>query len=229
MLIQCFEPQAQPRKITIDPGPSNRFCIYAIQDLLGDDTRGLRATVLRRPDQAPPPRAQFVVELEVRRRRPNEAPNFRVVRVGRGMTLEWLRHDGRSRVTLSTDLKDGSRFEVTLPDMRTVIFALESATEVEQGASAGVGGKGRRSSALAGGSASSYIVPAVAAMMADPVQRVKGAFVQGLRKLGLSPAVAVPLLMMLTMTIAAMGAIVWSYSSKMSMQDELDEAHAKKQ
>ncbi len=229
MLIQCFEPQGQPRRIAIEPGPTGRFCIYAIQDMLGEETKGLRVTVLRHPDHAPPPKSHFVVELEVRRRRPNEAPNFRVTRVGRGVTLEWLRHDGRSRVTTSTDLKDGSRFEVTLPDMRTVIFALEAATEVEQGAGAGVGGKGRRSSGTAGISIGTYMVPAVAGMMADPAARITGALVGQLRKLGLSPAVAVPMLLTLTSMIAAIAVTGWSLSSQAKMSAELDAARTEKQ
>lgn len=230
MLIQCFEPQGQPRRIAIEVGPSSRFCLYAIQDMLGEDAKGLRVTVLRQPDQAPPPRSQFMVELEVRRRRPNEGPSYRVLRVGRGITLEWLRHDGRSRVTTSTDLKDGSRFEVTLPDMRSVIFAIESKTEVEQGAGAGMGGKGKRTG---GGAAAtmglSLIVPTAVALASDPIGRVRGEIAQVLRRMGLSPALVVPAMMTASILLVSAAVAFDSYSKKAEAEASLAEVMVEKE
>lgn len=233
MLIQCFEPQGQPRKAAIELGNERpRFAIYATQDLLSEDAKGLRVTVLRHLDEAPPPKGLLVVEMEVRRRRSNEAPGLRVLRAGRKVTLEWLRPDGRSKVTTTTDLRSGARFEALLPDMRTVVFALEVAAETEQGAAASVGGRAPAGAKVAGASAV-WIVPAVAALMADPAARAKSMIVQGARKLGISPAVLLPALMTGGLILGAMVVAFMQYNKaqdaeeKMAeMQVDLDQARA---
>lgn len=225
MLIHCFEPRGQPRRASIELGENLRFAIYAVQDLLNEDSKGLRTTVLRRPDQAKPPNAQFVVELEVRRRRGGETPGFRVVRVGQAITVEWLRHDGRSKVTTSTDLRSGARFEATLPDMRTVIFSIEVATEVAQGAGATGGGKGPAGSNLAAASAT-WMVPVAAALFSDPLTRVKAMAVRAAAKAGLSPALIIPAMLTLTMLLGAVAVAGVSYMQKADAEEQLAKVKA---
>lgn len=227
MLIQCFEPQGQPRRAALELGEETRFAVYTIQDTLVEEAKGLRSTVLRKADQAPPPKSQFVAEFDIRRKRSGEAPGFRVVRVGRAVQLEWIRHDGRSRVTTSTDLRNGARFEVTMGDLSSVIFALEVATEIEQGAGATVGGRGPSGGPAMQGVAA-YVIPVVAALLSDPWSRAKGAVVQAMGRLGLSPALIVPALITGTVMIGAIATALISYGRANDLQGENDKLRGEK-
>ena len=193
MLVYCFEPNGQPKRSVLDLGSDKRLALFAIQDALLEEARGLRCTVMRHMGKSPPPKGLLILEAEIRRKRPNEAPTFRMLTIGRQVNIEWVRQDGRSRVTPGNEFKSGSRYEVTLPDMRTVIFSLEVAVEVKQGASATSGGRAAgKDDGSQGVAAGLWMVPAVATVLENPLGQAKGQVLQRLSKMGISPALLSP-------------------------------------
>ena len=167
--IHCFEPHAKPMRASVDLEPRQRVSLYVMQDTLADEARGLRTTILRNAADHPPNGVDLVFELEPRAGRPGQPASFLVRKVGRHMAIEVIRPDGsRGRVTKNAEVRSGSRFDVTLEDMRTITFGLE----VEAGSignQRAIGGGTRRSNRMDTAlTAGAWLIPTVADTLASP-------------------------------------------------------------
>lgn len=221
-IIQCFEPQGRPVRINVSVEPGDTFSVYLLQDTMSDATRGLRDTVLREGQATPPHGSVLLFEAELRPAREGELPTMRVRRIGRGMTIDQLRPDLRSRLTTSSTFKSGTRFEATLANLRTISFSLEVAAVVAQGARASTAsGRRRKAGAVAGAMSAFWIVPSVMTTMADPMARVKAVAYGAAKKAGLSPALLSP---MLLMSVVAVGLGYVAYGQYEKAQDAEERA-----
>lgn len=220
--IHCFEPHAKPMRASIDLEPRQRVTLFVMQDTLSDESRGLRNTILRESSQHPPNGVDLVFELEPRPGRPGQPASFLVRKVGRRMAIEVIRPDGsRGRVTKNAEVKSGSRFDVTLEDMRTIGFGLE----VEAGSMGSqrmVGGGTRRSNRMDTAlTAGAWLIPTVADTMADPKSKVIGVFASAAKRLGLG-GIGFPFVMMSLTMFAGLGVGAFAWYSKSNTEEELE-------
>lgn len=198
LTLQCFEPQARPSRVAVRLEAGEAFTVHLLQDTLGESTSQLRGTVLRRADDAPPPGSMLLLEAELRPGRPNEPYVIRARKVGSRINLELIRPDVRSRVGNNTEWKSGTRLEAALPDLSTVLFTLEVAAEVAQGAraTAGAGRLKRADQVESAMQAAFWIVPSAAATLADPKARIMTWIAMRAKSAGISPALFSPMLFM---------------------------------
>ncbi len=202
LLLQCFEPQGQPIRTVLTLDVGERFQVYLLQDSMATGTRGLRDTILCRHEQHPPSGASLLLEAEVRPAREGERHTLRVHRIGRRVVIDQIRPDLRSRLTTSSSFKSGTRFEATLPDLRTISFSLEIQAQVAQGAAASASGSSaRRGAAAASAMSLLWVVPTAMSTMADPFARVVTTFAMMGKRFGISPAMFSPMLIMSALTV----------------------------
>lgn len=224
--IHCFEPHAKPMRASVDLEPRQRVGLFVMQDTLSDEARGLRNTILRETSEHPPNGVDLVFELEPRAGRPGQPATFLVRKVGRHMAIEVIRPDGsRGRVTKNAEVRSGSRFDVTLEDMRTITFGLE----VEAGSIGNqrlVGGGTRRSNRMDTAlSAGSWLIPSVADTLASPREKAISMALGLAKKLGISN-VGFPFLMMSATMFAGIGFGAFAFYRKGAVEDELLEVRA---
>jgi len=221
-IVQCFEPHVRPSQVALALAPMEEFAVYLMLDTMEKEHRGLRATILRRGEEAAPEDAMmlFVVSTAA------DGSGMRVRRVNRKITIDLLRPDKRSRVTTGTELKSGSRFEVTHWDMRSITFSIEFATEVEQGGRASVAGIGTRPVAAGIGSAL-WMVPAATAIFSSPMARIMQSVQKGAKKIGLSPGV---MMLFITALVPIIVTLVWGViQSQKAAKAQADAAEAQEQ
>ena len=199
--VHCYEPQANPRAISINFAAPEPFAIYALQDNLSEDARDMRTTIVRRLTDNPPPNSTLLMELEIRKNRPGELPTFRAMRVGARVILELIRVDSRGRVAKGTELKSGARLEATMRDLRTYIFSLEIESELV--AKKGIAStRPTGSQAVAGVGSLLWIVPNVLETLAEPRAKVVAWLAKVAKKMGISPSMISGMLLMSTFMIA---------------------------
>ncbi|HMV65556.1 MAG TPA: hypothetical protein PKA64_01805 [Myxococcota bacterium] len=222
LTIHCYEPQSSPREISIALEEPRPFAIYAMQDTLSEDAREMRSTVLRRIEEHPPPNCTLLLELEVRQGRPGELPVLRVAKVGGRATVELIRPDSRGRVLKNQDLKSGSRFEATLGDLRTVMFSLEIETEkLSSGRGAVAGARPTGSKAVEALGSLVWVVPNIAETLAAPTGKIIAWLAARAKKLGLTPAMISPAILMSGFMLAAFYVAYDQYKSGMDAQERL--------
>ena len=224
--IHCFEPQAKPMRASVDLEPRERVALYVMQDTLTDEARGLRTTILRKAKEHPPNGVDLVFELEPRAGRPGQAATFLVRKVGRHMAIEVIRPDGsRGRVTKNAEVRSGSRFDVTLEDMRTITFGLE----VEAGSIGNqrmVGGGTRRSNKMDTAlTAGAWLIPTVADTLASPREAVISFLFKIAKKLGISN-IGFPFILMSLTMFAGIGAGAFFWYQKGNVEEELEVVQA---
>lgn len=198
LTLQCFEPQARPSRVALSVEAGELFTVHLLQDTPANSAGELRATVLRRSREAPPPRSQPLLEAEVRDARPGDPKVVRARGIGPGVKLEIIRPDVRSLAAVGAEWRSGTRLEATMDDLSTYVFTLEVAAEVTQGARAAVGaGRLRRAEQVEDAmQAAFWIVPTAAAVLADPSARIKGWVARQAKRFGISPALFSPILFM---------------------------------
>jgi hypothetical protein len=220
LTIHCYEPQSTPRQTSLVLTEPRPFAIYALQDTLSEDARELRSTILRRIEENPPANATLLFELEVRASRPGELPTLRVIKVGGRAMIELIRPESRGRVTKGTDLKSGLRFEATLRDLRTISFSLE--IESEAVAKAGMGSS-RPSGSKAVESLGSllWIVPNIVEVITAPTGKIIAWLANRARKMGFSPGMVSPLILMSGFMLGAGYVAYDQYKTGMDAQERL--------
>lgn len=222
--IRCYEPQSTPREASLVVDEEHRaFALYAVSDRLGDDTRDLRLTILRRIEDNPPPSSSLLFEVEVRAGRPGELPVLRVLKVGGGLlALELIRPDSRGRVARGLDIKSGARFEATLRDQRTIGFSLEVAGETASGKGALAGARPSGSKAVQGLGSLVWVVPNIVETIAAPTGKVIAWMTARAKRMGISPAVLSPMLLMSGFFLGAMWLAYDQYKTGMDTQERLE-------
>ncbi len=201
LIVQCFEPHVRPSQVSLSLAPTDEFAVYLMLDTMEKEHRGLRATILRRGEEAAPEDAMmlFVVATTA------DGSGMRVRRVNRKVTIDLLRPDKRSRVSTGTELRSGSRFEVTHWDMRSITFSLQFAADVDQGGRSSVAGIGSRPAAAGIGS-QLWLVPAATAILSAPKARVVQSIQKAAKKIGLSPGVV---MLFFTALVPIVVTLVW--------------------
>lgn len=207
LTIHCYESRSVPRQASLVLDEPKPFSVYALQDNLSEDVRDLRSTILRDIEDNPPPQCTLLFELEVRAARQGELPTLKVSKLGAGNEIYVLRRDSRGRVTKGHDLKSGSRFEATLRDLRTIVFNLEIESELAHGKSALAGSRKAGSGAVDGMGSVLWIVPNIAETIAEPRAKLVAWLVQRAKKMGLTPAMISPTLLL--SAVAVGGAYAW--------------------
>ena len=172
-VIHCFEPQARPSRASLSLDPGERFAVHVLGDRLDEAASGLRATVLRRAGDAPPPGASLLLEAEIRPSRGGEPPLLRVRRLNPRMEIELQRPDVRSRLAVNQEWRRRWRL-------------CRAACARREAGAAGIG------SML-------WMIPTAAATLADPKARIVGWLRKRLQKAGISPALLSPMLAVLVM------------------------------
>jgi hypothetical protein len=226
--IHCYEPLGTPRQATLQLDPTAKgFAVYAMQDSLSEDAKDLRSTILRRLGDNPPANSTLLMQMEIRSNRRGELPGLRVLKVGARVIIEVIRTDSRGRVTKGTDLRSGSRLEATLRDLRTIVFSLEVESDSIQSTKSAVGGsRPGGSQAVEGVFNMVWMVPTVAQTLAEPRTKIVTAIAQRLKKMGLSPAMIQPMLLM-SGTVFAAGYLAFDqYSEAAGLKKDLDLANA---
>lgn len=207
-VIHCFEPQARPSRASLSLDPGERFAVHVLGDRLDEAASGLRATVLRRAGDAPPPGATLLLEAEIRPSRGGEPPLLRARRLNPRMEIELQRPDVRSRLAVNQEWRSGTRMEATLPDLSTVNLTLEVAVEAATGPRATGAGRARREAGMAGLGSMLWMIPTAAATLADPKARAVAWLRKRLQQAGISPALLSPMLAILVMG-AGLGAVAF--------------------
>lgn len=197
--LHCFEPAARPTRASLGVDPGERFAVHVLSDGRHEAARGLRATVLRRAGQPPPPGSFLLLEAEIRAARAGDPPNFRARRLHPRVDVEVLRPDVRSRLVINQEWRSGTRLEATLPDLSTLSFTLEMAAEAAQGPRASAAGRPSKREAAAGVGALLWMIPTAAATLADPKARAAAWLQSRLKRAGVSPALLSPMLVVLAM------------------------------
>jgi hypothetical protein len=221
LTIHCYEPQSQPRQISLVLEKAMPFAVYALQDTLGEDARDLRSTVLRRVDELPPPTSTLLFEVEVRNARPGELPALRVHKAGGRASIEMIRIDSRARVVRNMDFKSGARFEATLGDLRTVMFSLEIETEKASGKAAMAGARPTGSQAVSSVGSLIWVVPTIVETLTAPGGKLVAWLVARAKKAGISPQIISPLVLSSAFLFGALYFAYDQYKEGQTAQERL--------
>ncbi|MFT5586656.1 MAG: hypothetical protein ACI9VR_004255 [Cognaticolwellia sp.] len=217
--ILCTEPGGRPLIASVELESGENFSIYVIEDA---DPAGsiLRATILRKGTNTPPPGSLLLFEATLVGTGGNSA--IRTVLVNSQITVEMIRPDARSRVTSNIEIPSPSRFEINFGDLRTISFTLEApSASGGKGAKSMVGGGGtRRSSALAVGGSSSYMIPSIVATLRVPQMAVLKWLTAQAQKLGLSPWMIGSLVAVLFTLGSSIAVAGWSYMKSKDAEEE---------
>jgi hypothetical protein len=221
LTIHCYEPQSLPRQASLVLETAQPFAVYALQDTLAEDARELRTTVLRRASEHPPPQSVLLFEVEVKAGRAGELPILRVLKVGGRAMIEVLRLESRGRVVKGNEFKSGARFEATLLDLRTVTFSIEIQSDLV-GGRAGIGSsRPPGSKALESFGSLVWIVPTVAETLAEPTGKIIAFIALRLKKLGFTPAMLSPMLLMSGFMLGAVWFAYDQYKGVLSAEERL--------
>jgi len=222
-IVECTEPRGRPLRVSLSLSDSWTFCVYLLPDAL-DSERGLRATVLRPANEDPPPGALLVLELRLSSDMVGLS-SFRVLRVGRQLQVEQIRPEVRSRVVADTEVRAGSRVEVTLPDMRRFEFSVHLASQLVQDVQASVGGSGlSRSRVLSTSSGALWLVPTIWNVTADWYSWTVNNLRSLASRLGLSTRM-IGLIMMVGVLMVGFGLAYYiKYQETVTAQEEMAEA-----
>lgn len=217
--ILCTEPGGRPLVASVDLESGENFSIYVIEDA-DPSTSILRATILRKGTNAPPPGSLLLFEATLVGTGDRAA--IRTVLVNSQITVEMIRPDARSRVTSNIEIPSPSRFEINFGDLRTISFTLEAPSAGSgKGAKSMVGGGGtRRSSALAVGGSASYMIPSIVATLRVPQMAVLKWLTAQAQKLGLSPWMIGSLVAVLFTVGSSIAVAAWSYIQSKDAQEE---------
>ncbi|MCB9765003.1 MAG: hypothetical protein H6739_34840 [Alphaproteobacteria bacterium] len=220
--IHCIEPRSRPPVASLTVADDGVFTVWMLDDG-GPREGGLRATILRAPDQLPPYGAQLL--LRVRVEEPGagrEDERLRVVRTNPTLPVDQLRADHRSRLVPGVAILSGARLEVYLPDARRIPFSLEprgGADAARPEALVGTSGGGEQSEILAASSGALWLVPSAWSIIAD----VPAWFYNQMRalgkRLGISPR-TVAWLIVVGVYLAASGiAFYYQYQSRVEAEE----------
>ena len=217
--ILCTEPGGRPLVASVELESGENFSIYVIEDA-DPSTSILRATILRKGTNTPPPGSLLLFEATLVGTGDRSA--IRTVLVNSQITVEMIRPDARSRVTSNIEIPSPTRFEINFGDLRTISFTLEApSVSGGKGAKSMVGGGGtRRSSALAVGGSASYMIPSIVATLRVPQMAVLKWLTAQAQKLGLSPWMIGSLVAVLFTVGSSIAIAGWSYIKSKDAQEE---------
>ncbi len=225
--IQCIEPGSRPVQITMDVELDELWAIYMIEDSTAGTIGGLRSTILRRGDEAPPPNSTMLFECKVMQGL--EDVKLRTSRVNSLVNVEVIRPDVRSRVTSNMDIPAGARLEVTFEDLRSVAFSLQMAQDIAQSQKLGMGGA-QKSRALGTSSSAVWMVPNVASTLRAPAAKITQAIAKRLRKWGFSPYMILTMMSVGALVVGCVVVAYWQYKEAKDAkvrQEELAEIAGK--
>lgn len=189
--ILCIEPGSRPATVRLEVGLGEPVQVCLLEDAEAEGGPGsasrLRHTILRRSGEALPAGAVPVLEAAVERGQLGGPPGVRVLAVG-SQPVELVRGEVRSRLRPGVELKEGTRLELALPELRRVEFQLLLEAQAARGAQAAIAGSGtRRSQVRAASTGLLWLIPSVWSVMADFLAwKVAQARALG-RRFGLSP------------------------------------------
>ncbi len=223
--ILCTEPGGRPLVASVELESGENFSIYVIEDADPSDSI-LRATILRKGTNTPPPGSLLLFEATLVGTREGSA--IRTVQVNSQVIVEMVQPDARSRLTSNIELPSPTRFEVNFGDLRSISFTLEAPTTAGgKGAKSMVGGGGtRRSSALGVGGSSSYMIPSIVATLRVPQMAVLKWLTAKAQKLGLSPWMIGSMVTMAFTIGSSIALAGWSYIQSKDAQEETADAIA---
>jgi hypothetical protein len=207
--IQCAEPGSRPLQISMDVELDELWAIYMIEDSGAGSIGGLRNTIFRRGEDAPPPNSTMLFECKLTQGL--DEIKMRTTRVNSAVNVEIIRPDVRSRVTSNMDLPGGSRFEVTFQDLRSVAFSLQMAQDLATGQKLGAGGGAQKSRALSSSSSAVWMVPNMVSVLRTPTAKITQTVAKRLRKWGFSPYMILTVLSVGALLVAAGVMAYWQY------------------
>lgn len=184
VVVHCHEPGALPVQASLEVEIGEPIRVYLLEREV-ERASTLRATILRRADALAPPGAELLLEADVAEVGRQRA--LRVTRVG-ATSVDHVRAEGRGRVVVGTELRNGARLEVNDRERESVTFSLGFQVQGAAAAQRLVGGGGTRSSrAAAAQSTLLWVVPSALQIIRDPLDDVKDGAVEWLGKSGISP------------------------------------------
>ena len=218
-IVQCYEPQARPTQVSLSLEPGGTFHVYLLTDTLTKASLGLRCTVLREPDEAPPADAIFLFAAVTS----DNSASFRIRKVNRKVPVDLRRPEMDSLVTMGMEFDSGSRFRVAMTNVRPVSFGLQYAAQVVQGARASVGGGGTKR-AVADMASMLWIVPTAIAIISSPMSRVVAKAQKTAQKLGISPGILMLFVGALVPIIASLVIAMVQHRAAAAAKDEAEQA-----
>ncbi len=216
-IVQCYEAQARPTQVSLNLEAGESFTVYLLTDTLNKAALGLRQTVLRRPDEAPPADAVFLFSAVTT----DDRAIMRVRKVNRKVPVDLRRPEMDSLVTNGLEFETGSRFRVAMPGAGAVTFGLQYAAQVIQGAKASVGGGGQKR-AVSDVTSMLWIVPTAMAIISSPGARVVAAIQNKLKKLGISPGIMMIFIMALVPIVLSVFWGVWNSRKAANAEEEAE-------
>ena len=219
--IQCAEPGSRPLQISMEVQLEELWAIYMIEDSGTGAIGGLRSTIFRRGDDAPPPNSTMLFECKLMQGL--DEVKMRTTRVNSEVGVEIIRPDVRSRVTSNMDLPGGSRFEVTFQDLRSVAFSLQMAQDLATGQKLGQGGGAQKSRALSASSSAVWMVPNMVSVLRTPTAKLTQTIAKQLRKWGFSPYMILTVLSVGALLVAAGVVAYWQYKEAKVAKERQEE------
>lgn len=184
VVVHCHEPGALPVQASLEVEIGQPIRVFLLEREV-ERASTLRATILRRAGDLAPPGAELLLEADVAETGRQRA--LRVTRVGH-VAVDHLRPEGRSRVVVGMELRNGARLEVSDREREPVGFSLGFQLQGAATAQSLVGGGGTRSSrAAAAQTTLLWVVPSVIQIIRDPLDDVQDGAIEWLAKSGLSP------------------------------------------
>lgn len=221
--IYCHEPAALPARVSVDIEEGEALALYVLDDEPG---RGVtaRRTVLRPVRELAPAQAELVFDAEL-----GTSGRYRVLRVRRvgRVPADLFRQDGRTRITVGTEIRSGARLEADPGERETVGFSLSFAATAAQGIRASVGGGGTRASRAAGAHTTLlWLVPSVIQIIRDPLNDIKDGAIEWMGSTGINPR-ALSAIVVTLITFGATGGFgLMQYFAAQEAQEKLAVAEA---
>jgi hypothetical protein len=219
-LIIGSEPDRQPHRALLRlTTPEARLRVYLLSDR-GLELAGLRATVMRRAEEPPPPESELLMELGVVRQaaphNPGEAPpppELRLQPFTLGAHSVLIQNEGgregREQLSTAASFANGAPLFIERPGTSELYFTVEVQDEGQSGARVAVAGlDAAEDAALSDVSSVIWAVPTAANALSAPGAKVVAAFKSYAKRLKIPPALMMPLIMGGTLLLG-MGYATW--------------------
>lgn len=181
--VTCVEARALPTGVDLEIESGQPLALYLLED--GDIVGSrVRSTVLRRAGADRPQDAELVFEAEL-----VDLVAHRVLRVRRlgSVAADVVRHDGRARLALGTELRSNARVDLQRSGLPPVQLSFLFAAQGGQTRLA-VGGGGTRTSEAANvQSMTLWLVPGLVQVVSAPLAILRRRVIDKLREAGVSP------------------------------------------